>query len=365
MVLDPKTPGVPRVLFRDCKGLVLLSVVEAGFIFSGSVGTGVILTQNDEGEWSAPSALGLTGVGFGVLAGAEVKDILILLVDDHAVNAMAGEHQIKFGSQLGITAGPIGREIGGDLNFSYDRGDLALSYSFSKGLFMGINLEGAVVGARPKVNKKFYGKEVKPSEILHDRVVDIPENSGIPQLHKKLDLLKQGKTSELTVEEIEHKEKSRSVAEEAAKNAREEHGDEIVYVDIKEEAEKEKEVTKSEPKEVSTTTTELKDKSVNVEETPKVDAEVQKVEKDVESLEHGGEIAHIDIKEEAKKEEATKSEVKRESDKVEETPKADEETQKVPPKPDESLKLPNEPKVPPKPDESLKLPNEPKVLPKL
>ena len=91
LVLDPKTPGVPRVLFRDCKGLVLLSVIEAGFIFSGSVGTGVILTQNDMGEWSAPSALGLTGVGFGVLAGAEVKDILILLVDDHAVNALAGK----------------------------------------------------------------------------------------------------------------------------------------------------------------------------------------------------------------------------------------------------------------------------------
>ena len=66
---------------------------------------------------------------------------------------------------------------------------------------MGINLEGAVVGARSKVNKKFYGKDVKPSEILYDRAVELPENCGVPELHRKLDLLKQGLTSELTEED--------------------------------------------------------------------------------------------------------------------------------------------------------------------
>ena len=152
MMLDSKTPGVSRALFHNCKGLVLLSVVEAGLIFSGSLGTGVMLTQNNKGEWSAPSALALTGLGFGVLVGAETKDILILLLDDDAVNALAGEHQIVIGGQLCIATGPIGREIGGFKNVSYDDGKNALSYSFSKGLFVGIDLKGAVVGAKSKVN---------------------------------------------------------------------------------------------------------------------------------------------------------------------------------------------------------------------
>lgn len=249
------TRGVPRELIHDCKGLVLLSVVEAGLVFSGSVGTGVILTQNDKGEWSAPSALSLTGVGFGVLVGAETKDILIILADEQAVNTMAGERQIKLGGELGITTGPVGEQIGGFKNVSRHSGNHALSYSFSKGLFVGIDLKGAVLGAKSKVNKKFYGKEVKPKEILCDRVVATPENSGIPDLHKKLDLLKQGKTSELTEGEVEKKEQLRSAAEKAEEDAKEELGDEIVYVDAKEEAKKE-EVSKAE---ASTATTEVKD----------------------------------------------------------------------------------------------------------
>jgi len=222
------------------------------------------------------------------------------LVDDHAVKALAGEHQIKFGSQLGITAGPVGREIGGDLNFSYDRGDLALSYSFSKGLFAGINLEGAVVGARPKVNKKFYGKDVKASEILYDRSVVIPENSDIPDLHKKLDLLKEGKTNEQKDEDLEKEE------------SKDKLGDDVVYVDIKEESGKETEL-KEAPIE-----SEIKEEEVteekNVEKEEEEDKE-NKVQVDVKEEKVDEEIKEEKVEEEVK-EEKVEEEVKEE--KVEE-----------------------------------------------
>ena len=61
--LDPKTNGVPRKLFENCVGLILISIVEAGFIFSGNVGTGLLLAKQADGKWSAPSSIGLTGVG--------------------------------------------------------------------------------------------------------------------------------------------------------------------------------------------------------------------------------------------------------------------------------------------------------------
>jgi lipid-binding SYLF domain-containing protein len=60
--LDPATNGVPRDLFRQAKGLVLISVLEVGFIFSGNVGTGILLAKK-ENDWSAPSAVGLAGIG--------------------------------------------------------------------------------------------------------------------------------------------------------------------------------------------------------------------------------------------------------------------------------------------------------------
>jgi lipid-binding SYLF domain-containing protein len=61
--LDPATNGVPKALFEKCKGLILISVIEAGFIFSGNVGTGLLLAKKKDGAWSAPCAVGLTGIG--------------------------------------------------------------------------------------------------------------------------------------------------------------------------------------------------------------------------------------------------------------------------------------------------------------
>ena len=60
-------------MIKNCKGIILLSVVEAGFIFSGNVGTGVIIANKYDGTWSPPSALGLGGIGWGFMVGAEVK----------------------------------------------------------------------------------------------------------------------------------------------------------------------------------------------------------------------------------------------------------------------------------------------------
>ena len=64
---------IPRGMIKNCKGIILLSVVEAGFIFSGNVGTGVIIANKYDGTWSPPSALGLGGIGWGFMVGAEVK----------------------------------------------------------------------------------------------------------------------------------------------------------------------------------------------------------------------------------------------------------------------------------------------------
>jgi lipid-binding SYLF domain-containing protein len=62
--LDPKTNGVPRYLFSMCKGVLLISIAEVGLIFKGSVGTGVVMARNHK-RWSAPSAVGLAGIGWG------------------------------------------------------------------------------------------------------------------------------------------------------------------------------------------------------------------------------------------------------------------------------------------------------------
>ena len=89
IALDPATPGIPRGMIKNCKGIILLSVVEAGFIFSGNVGTGVVIANKYDGTWSAPSAIGLAGIGFGFMVGAEVKDIVMCVMDDTTLDTLS------------------------------------------------------------------------------------------------------------------------------------------------------------------------------------------------------------------------------------------------------------------------------------
>ena len=61
--LDPKTKGIRKDLFEKCKGIVLLSSIEAGFTFTGKLGTGILMAKKLDGSWSVPSAIGLTAIG--------------------------------------------------------------------------------------------------------------------------------------------------------------------------------------------------------------------------------------------------------------------------------------------------------------
>lgn len=236
--LSPDTAGIPRDLIKNCKGIILLSVVEAGFIFSGNVGTGVAIALKDDGTWSPPSAIGLGGIGWGFMVGAEVKDIVMCVMDKKTMNGMSGEHHLKFGGQISATLGPVGREAEASVNISEKGGGGTYSYSFSKGVFGGFSLEMASLNVRSKENARFYGKSAKAAEIMWENAVECPKGKGIDELYSKLDLLREGKTLVPTAQDLEKKDSMRVEAEKAGIEAKEAQTD-VVEVKAKEEAAKE------------------------------------------------------------------------------------------------------------------------------
>uniref|UniRef100_A0A7S1YGF1 Ysc84 actin-binding domain-containing protein n=1 Tax=Grammatophora oceanica TaxID=210454 RepID=A0A7S1YGF1_9STRA len=243
--LDPNKNGVPRSLFEKAVGIILISVIEGGFIFSGNVGTGIILAKKDDGTgWSPPCAMGLTGVGWGFIAGLSMKDVMVFILDDSTMQSVAGDVGIKFSGQGEATAGPFGRsaEVGVALSNSGAGG--TVSVAFSKGAFGGISIEGALCAPRTAVNKNFYNDpNISAQQILfQNESVNLPsDNTLMPEIYKKLNLLAKGETvAEPTEEE---KEKVSAMFDEAEKKGEEvaakaeEH--DVVKVDIAEEAEKE------------------------------------------------------------------------------------------------------------------------------
>ncbi|KAJ0398533.1 hypothetical protein ATCC90586_010344 [Pythium insidiosum] len=157
---------IPIDLIHEAKGLAFLTVIKAGFIWTGRVGTGIVISKLPDGRWSAPSAIGTVGMGFGAELGGQLIEFMIVLNSEQAVKSFMQKGQLSAGANLEFAAGPYGRAAGAAANFSASGVAPNYTYSHSKGLFGGVGLQGSAIAARSDLNKKFYGREITPTEIL-------------------------------------------------------------------------------------------------------------------------------------------------------------------------------------------------------
>lgn len=165
-------------------------------MISGSIGTGIIMKRNAaDGKWSLPVACGLTGLGWGFLVGGSVKDLIVFIFDADTLHAMAYDKLgVKIGGQLEATIGTVGRSTNMEFTVSDQGIGNTISYAFSKGAFIGISVEGAVIGARHKINQSFYNRPtIMPDEIFMGGV-DLPANvdTKLADVYTKLGLLSAG-----------------------------------------------------------------------------------------------------------------------------------------------------------------------------
>ncbi len=52
---------IPHELLKNAKGIVFVTLLKAGFLFTGRVGTGLVIARLSDGSWSAPSAVMMSG----------------------------------------------------------------------------------------------------------------------------------------------------------------------------------------------------------------------------------------------------------------------------------------------------------------
>ncbi|KAI0316308.1 hypothetical protein OF83DRAFT_1264941 [Amylostereum chailletii] len=158
---------IPRNVLENARGFAIFTLFKAGFLFSARAGSGVVIARLDDGTWSAPSAIGLAGVGVGGQAGAEMTDFLIVLNSRSAVRSFMAAGSLTLGGNMSLAVGPLGRngEASGSLNTS---GKVAAMYSYSKtrGLFGGVSIEGSVIVERQDANAQAYRADVAVKQIL-------------------------------------------------------------------------------------------------------------------------------------------------------------------------------------------------------
>ncbi len=178
------TARIPSKLLEMAHGLVFLTIIKAGFIISGRYGTGLVVSRLPDNTWSAPSAITISGMGWGLQAGGELTDVLLVLSTDDAVETFKSRGQVSIGAELGVSAGPYGRTMEADLTAGNKGAAHAFSYALSQGLFLGVSLEACVIGQRKDVNATFYGAQIGASALLAG---DIPRPRGAEPLYKAID----------------------------------------------------------------------------------------------------------------------------------------------------------------------------------
>ena len=152
------------------QGLAILTVFKAGFLGTARFGSGVVVARLADGSWSAPSAIGQVGGGFGGQIGFELTDFVFILNDAKAVTTFAQAGALTLGGIVSIAAGPVGRnaEAAGAASLKSVAG--IFSYSKTKGLFAGVSLEGSGIIERRDANEKLYGRRWTARELLSGSV---------------------------------------------------------------------------------------------------------------------------------------------------------------------------------------------------
>ena len=165
---------------KDAKALLIIpQQLKAAFWVGVDGGSGVLVARDEQtGEWSEPAFYILGGLSFGFQFGGEASEVIILAMTQGAVQKLYAS-SFKLGGDASIAAGPYGAGAEGatsaNLNADF------LSFSRSKGVYAGVSLEGSIIYANDDSNEAYYGKKVRPVDILVTKSVKNKHSSGFRQ----------------------------------------------------------------------------------------------------------------------------------------------------------------------------------------
>jgi lipid-binding SYLF domain-containing protein len=148
---------IPPVLVRDAHAVcVIPDVLKAGLLIDGRFGRGVLLARRPDGCWGEPVFVTLAGGGIGWQAGVQRTDVVLVFRTAASVDRiLRGRGKLTLGGDASVAAGPLGREAEAATDLLL-RAEI-YSYSRSRGLFLGLSLQGAVLRPDGEANGAFYG----------------------------------------------------------------------------------------------------------------------------------------------------------------------------------------------------------------
>jgi lipid-binding SYLF domain-containing protein len=165
--------SIPRELLDKAECVAVIpSAKKLALGIGGRYGKGAVACRGrDAASWSAPLMVSIGGGSFGLQIGGQAADYVFLVMNPKGIDYLL-RSQFTLGADAAVAAGPLGRtgSAGTDLRLRAE----ILSYSRTRGLFVGISLEGAVVKQDKDGNENLYGERVDPKQLLLEGAYAVP-----------------------------------------------------------------------------------------------------------------------------------------------------------------------------------------------
>jgi len=149
--------GIPEEVLGSAECVAVVpSMLKGGFVVGARYGRGLASCRTPKG-WSAPAFFTVEGGSFGLQIGGQAVDLVMLIMNDDGMRKLLSS-KFKLGADASVAAGPVGRHAAADTDWKM-RAQI-LSYSRARGLFAGLELNGAVIRQDKDSTREFYGHMV-------------------------------------------------------------------------------------------------------------------------------------------------------------------------------------------------------------
>jgi lipid-binding SYLF domain-containing protein len=165
-IMGAADKAVPRAVLERAEGIAVFpSLLKGGIGIGGQRGHGVLSVRNQNGGWSTPAFLTITGGSIGAQFGLQAIDLVLVVNNQRGLKQLV-KNQFKIGADAGVAAGPVGREASASTDIQL-RAQI-LSYSRSRGLFAGATLNGSTIRQDRDANERFYAIAFRTGQIVFD-----------------------------------------------------------------------------------------------------------------------------------------------------------------------------------------------------
>ncbi len=155
--------------------LVVPHLLKGGFFIGGEGGEGVLMVHGRAGTWSNPAFYGIGAASFGLQAGGEVSELVLLVMTQKGLDGLLNDH-FKIGAQGGITVATLGSGVEGALA-GPNPPDIIV-WSSSTGLYGGLTVDGSIVHPNHEDDARWYGRPITDRDILFGHF-DYPRAAGL------------------------------------------------------------------------------------------------------------------------------------------------------------------------------------------